>query len=115
MNISSVIINVGDSRKREALLEALNAHEKCEVITHDEGRIIVVISAENLDNELAVFKQLEKLDGVDSVVMAYSYQEDLEESLEKLAASNGISEVLTREDIDAKDIVYSGHVGDRTK
>ena len=47
--------------------------------------------------------------------MIYSYQEDLAADIESVKKSGKISDILLDENIDAKDIVYNGHVGDRVK
>ena len=53
--------------------------------------------------------------GVGGVAMIYSYQEDLQKDVESIKKSGKISEIIFDENIDAKDIVYNGNIGDRAK
>lgn len=115
MNISSVVINVKNGGVIEDIKARIADVEGCEIITNDENRIIVVVGVESFDDELKTFHTLEKIDGVANVTMVYSYQEDLDLDLEKLKDKVEISEILTNDNIQAQDIVYQGHIGDRAK
>ena len=115
MNISSAIVYIKDGNEAAEVAKRIEQVKGCEVIAAQEGKIVVVMSVENLDEEINRFKTLERLDGVSGAAMIYSYQEDLAADIESVKKSGKISDILLDENIDAKDIVYNGHVGDRVK
>ena len=115
MNISSAIVYTKDGNEVAEVAKRIEQVKGCEVIAAQDGKIVVVMSAENLDGEIELFKALESVEGVAGAAMIYSYQEDLEKDIESIKKSGKISEILLDENIDAKDIVYNGHVGDRVK
>ena len=115
MNISSAIAYAKKGKEAADVAKKIDEIEGCEVVAAQEGKIVVVMSVENLDEEINRFKTLERLDGVSGAAMIYSYQEDLAADIESVKKSGKISDILLDENIDAKDIVYNGHVGDRVK
>ncbi|WP_229203845.1 hypothetical protein [Campylobacter anatolicus] len=66
-----------------------------------------VVTAENIDDEIRVFKNIETIDSVAGVVMVYSYQEDCDEDRVRLEAEGRISEILTNNELKAKDIGHN--------
>ena len=112
MNISSAIAYAKKGKEAADVAKKIDKIEGCEVVAAQEGKIVVVMSAENLDGEIELFKILERVAGV---AMIYSYQEDLQKDVESIKKSGKISEILFDENIDAKDIVYNGNIGDRAK
>lgn len=115
MNISSVIILLKDISFERSVKNSVCEIKECEIAASENGKIVAVISAQNFDEELEIFKRLEKIDGVAGVSMIYSYQEDLEGDIKRLEESGKLSEILTSETIDARNIIYGGHIGDRVK
>ena len=130
MNISSAIAYAKKGKEAADVAKKIDKIEGCEVVAAQEGKIVVVMSAENLDGEIELFKilesvegdeeinrfkTLERLEGVSGAAMIYSYQEDLQKDVESIKKSGKISEILFDENIDAKDIVYNGNIGDRAK
>ena len=115
MNISSAIVYTKDGNEAAEVAKRIDQVKGCEVIAAQDGKIVVVMSAENLDGEIELFKILESVEGVAGVAMIYSYQEDLQKDVESIKKSGKISEILFDENIDAKDIVYNGNIGDRAK
>ena len=115
MNISSAIAYAKKGKEAADVAKKIDKIEGCEVVAAQEGKIVVVMSAENLDGEIELFKILESVEGVAGVAMIYSYQEDLQKDVESIKKSGKISEILFDESIDAKDIVYNGNIGDRAK
>ena len=111
MNISSAIAYAKKGKEAADVAKKIDKIEGCEVVAAQEGKIVVVMSAENLDGEIELFKILESVEGVAGVAMIYSYQEDLQKDVESIKKS----EILFDENIDAKDIVYNGNIGDRAK
>ena len=115
MNISSAIVYTKDGNEAAEVAKRIEQVKGCEVIAAQDGKIVVVMSAENLDGEIELFKALEGVEGVSGAAMIYSYQEDLQQDIESIKKSGKISEILFDENIDAKDIVYNGNIGDRAK
>jgi len=115
MNISSLVVYKKEGASEQEIISQIEQVKGCEVVAAQEGKIVVVMSVENLDEEINRFKTLERLDGVSGAAMIYSYQEDLAADIESVKKSGKISDILLDENIDAKDIVYNGHVGDREK
>ena len=115
MNISSLVVYKKEDASEQEIISQIEQVKGCEVVAAQEGKIVVVMSAENLDGEIELFKVLESVEGVAGVAMIYSYQEDLQKDVESIKKSGKISEILFDENIDAKDIVYNGNIGDRAK
>ena len=115
MNISSLVVYKKDGASEQEIISQIEQVKGCEVVAAQEGKIVVVMSVENLDEEINRFKTLERLEGVSGAAMIYSYQEDLQKDVESIKKSGKISEILFDESIDAKDIVYNGNIGDRAK
>lgn len=113
MNISSLIVYTDN--KNESVKSEISKLKECEIITDAEDRIVVVVSSESIEDEIRVFKMIEGISGVVSVVMVYSYQEDAQENRERLEANGKISEILTSDEVKAEDITYGGSVHHRVK
>ena len=78
MNISSAIVYTKDGNEAAEVAKRIEQVKGCEVIAAQDGKIVVVMSAENLDGEIELFKALEGVEGVAGAAMIYSYQEDLQ-------------------------------------
>ena len=115
MNISSLVVYKKEGASEQEIISQIEQVKGCEVVAAQDGKIVVVMSAENLDGEIELFRALEGVEGVSGAAMIYSYQEDLQQDIESIKKSGKISEILLDENVDAKDIVYNGHVGDRVK
>lgn len=115
MNISSVIVHIKDENLTDEVVNSLKKMKECEVVAYENLKIVAIISVENFEDELETFKAMERINGVAAVAMVYSYQEDLEGDLQRLKSSGKLSEVLTNEDMQASDIVYSGSVHHKVK
>lgn len=102
MNISSVVINV-DENFIDNVKEDLSSIKGCEVVASNIEKIVAIISAVSLDEELKIFKDIENLKFVKNVAMIYSYQEDTMKDLNQ----NTIHTFLN-DDMDVKFIQYSG-------
>lgn len=72
-NVSSLILDVLEDKKdyvkQECEKIGLNIEQDL------NSKLIVVMQTDSLDEELFVFKQLEKITGVISVGLAFTYQE----------------------------------------
>lgn len=115
MNISSVIISVRDAASVSGVLTNLAQIEACEIIASEGEKIVAVLTAKDVSEEIRLFRQIEQIDGVLAVAMVYAYQEDVEFDKNKLELTQELSSVLTDETIDARDIVYNGHINSRDK
>lgn len=115
MNISSVIINLKNESFLGDVLTRLKNVSECEVVTSQNTKIIAVITADDVNAEVAKFREIEAIDGVGSVAMVYAYQEDIEFDKDKLDIGQDVAEILQNETIRAEDIVYNGHVGAKVK
>lgn len=105
MNISSVIVKVALDTFEQSL-EALRAIEHVEVPVSDpkKGLLIVLIEAENVQEELEANRQIEVAVGVISAHMHYSYSEDDPQALE-------MQQIIQKiEDQDDMAVRYSGDV-----
>lgn len=111
MNISSVIINLKDESVKNAVLGDLSRLDECELVTNEGAKIICLINAKDVDDEIRIFRAIEAIKGVNSVTMAFSYQEDLDFSPESFK----IHQMLNDENLNAQNIVYNGHVGFKIK
>ena len=77
MNISSLVVYKKDGASEQEIISQIERVKGCEVVAAQEGKIVVVMSVENLDEEINRFKTLERLEGVSGAEMIYSYLEDL--------------------------------------
>lgn len=102
MNISSVVVNVKENFTQQ-VKKMIDGLKGCEIVASNDDKIVVLITALNLDDELKKFKSIEHLEYVNSVSMVYSYQEDIKEDL-----SQSLIDSFLNDDIDAKNIKYSG-------
>ncbi|WP_169752809.1 chaperone NapD [Campylobacter mucosalis] len=115
MNISSVIINLKDKNFMQSALDELSKVSDCELVANQDDKIVAVITADDVNGEIAMFKKLEAINGVTNVAMVYTYQEDIEIDKDKLEIKTDISEILTNENITAEQICYNGSVNYKVK
>ena len=115
MNISSLIIYLKDSSKNAAVQQNLGEFKECEIAAAQDDKIVVVVSAKDIDDEIRIFKNIEAIEGVVGVAMVYSYQEDAYDNKQKPQMQGRISEILTNDDIKAEDITYGGSVKHKVK
>lgn len=113
MNISSVIIYTKALSKQ--MIEQIQSLQEVEIVTSADDRIVALISSENTDGEIATFRKLEAINGVISVAMVYSYQEEIEQDMLQLQTANPVSKILNDNNISAEMIVYNGHINDKDK
>ncbi|PAF44431.1 hypothetical protein BJI48_02590 [Helicobacter sp. 11S02596-1] len=108
MNVSSIIIKI-DWNHYENVISELGLLEGIEVHICDEATasIIVSITAVDVSGEIARLKDIEKITGVLSANMHYSYSE---EELEKNISTQKMLENIEKSQ-DAKEIRYKGNVG----
>jgi nitrate reductase NapD len=110
MNISSIVVQA-PSKYIDELVELFKNSDYCDYHLHDKnkGKIIVTIEGENVEEEIKKLVKIQELPQVMAADMMMTYQEEqLDEEIRVLNAENPVPEVLSREDIDIKDIVYHG-------
>jgi len=110
MNISSAIINVLPEHE-EQLVETLREKGLCEIHAHESGKIIITIEGENVSDEVAKLRIIERIPNVLSARMVYSYSEsELEEERNKIEKAAEFPEWLNDKNIEAKQIPYNGNL-----
>jgi nitrate reductase NapD len=108
MNISSIAVRVLPENT-EHLVGILKNSKLCDYHLHDEGRIIVTIEGDGIDEEISKLRQIQKMDLVLSADLMYSYSEDeLDQERDKIEKSNEVKPWLNDNSKDAGLINYSG-------
>ena len=115
MNISSVVVKCAPEYIA-FVLEQLRASNQCEVYAHDElGRIIIILEGETTEEESEKLRIIQEIPHILSAEMAMAYSEnefsDEEGKLERV--DEALMDRLNDEDVDARDIVYNGHLKDK--
>ncbi len=108
MNISSIVIKT-TSGKTAGVIQKLRDSGLCEVHLHEDNKIVGVIEAESISDEIAVVKQINKMSDVLSAEMAFSYcEEELDEIRHNISINNDIPKWLNDDSIKAGQIDYQG-------
>ncbi len=108
MNISSAVVLLENNKKKEVKNLLLNING-CEVHLMQDDKLIVTIEAENIESETAIMKQIESVPGVLSAYLAFAYSEDeLDREMKNVEGSDDFPEWLNIDDINTKNIPYSG-------
>ncbi len=115
MNVSSVVVKCAPEFI-EFVLEQLHASGQCEVYAHDEmGRIIIILEGDTTEEESEKLRIIQEIPHILSAEMAMAFSEnefsDEEGKLERV--DEGLMERLNADDVDARDIVYNGHLKDK--
>ena len=106
MNVSSIIIKVQPD-KAELVLKQLT--DLCEVHHIEENKIIATIEQESIGEEVKMVRAIEKVEGVTSVQMAFSYSEnELEKIKNDVELQGDTPEWLNDDSVTAKQINYQG-------
>ena len=115
MNISSIVVQA-PSQYIDELVEIFKEADYCDYHFHDKdtGKIILTIEGKDVEEEI---KKLVKIQGIPQVMaadMMQTYQEDqLDEEIKLMNEQGFVPEVLQREDIAVRDIVYNGDLKKR--
>ncbi len=109
MNISSIVVQTLPKHLNE-VVESLKNCDVCDYHMHDEqGRIIITIEGEGVQEELKKLKVIEAIPYVMSADMQMAYSEDeLNSHLEVLENADAVPKVLNDDSIDASNMVYNG-------
>jgi len=74
-----------------------------------KGKIIVTIEGEGVEEEIQKLVKIQQHPHVIAADMMMTYQEEeLDEEIRRLESENPVPEVLTKEDIDPREVVYNG-------
>lgn len=110
MNISSLIVIAADETA-ESVINEIQSISGCEVPMSENNILIVSIEGENIASDSEKMKQIENIEGVISAKLVYSYSEDeLDAEKQKIEMAENFPEWLNEENIDARDIPYSGRL-----
>jgi len=115
MNISSIVVQA-PSQYIDELVEIFKEADYCDYHFHDKdtGKIILTVEGKDVEEEI---KKLVKIQGIPQVMaadMMQTYQEDqLDEEIKLMNEQGFVPEVLQREDIAVRDIVYNGDLKKR--
>lgn len=108
MNISSVIVNVSE-KKAAKCKENLAKIKGVEIGIVEGSTIILSVEAESTDEEVAIYRQIERTDGVISAAMHYAYFEDeLRDEMKNMSENS--QEILNDDEIPLENLKYSGSV-----
>lgn len=109
MNISSIVVQTRPEYLDE-VVDSLKKSGVCDYHMHDEqGRIIITIEGNGVQEELKKLKVIEAIPHVVSADMQMSYsEEELNSHINVLDNADAVPKVLNDENIDPKDIVYNG-------
>ncbi|TWO29854.1 chaperone NapD [Campylobacter hyointestinalis] len=108
MNISSVVINVADLNSISKIANLVSDIDGCEVVAQNENKIVALIESQSFDDEIKSYKSIERLPGIATVSMIYSYQ-NLDEDIEK-SNNNNIGDILRKiDESSVDDIEYHGN------
>ena len=80
----------------------------------ESGKFVITIESSCIDEEIKSLKAIEKIEGVVSAQMIYSYHSDELDSLrENISMNTSTLDMLNDENIKAQDIVYGDSVQDK--
>ncbi|TLD81766.1 nitrate reductase [Helicobacter sp. MIT 05-5293] len=110
MNISSIVVKTHENHF-ESVKNIINEIQGCEIYLEDKSthHLIVVIEAPNTEEEIAINRCLENLEGVISANMHYAYQED-EINAQIKTNEEGVCEFLNNTSIPTENIIYAGSI-----
>ena len=109
MNISSIVVQTLPKHLNE-VVESLKNCDVCDYHMHDEqGRIIITIEGDGVQEELKKLKVIEAIPYVMSADMQMAYsEEELSSHLEVLENADAVPKVLNDHSINASNIIYNG-------
>jgi nitrate reductase NapD len=110
MNISSIVVQALPEYIDE-LVEYFKSEDFVDYHLHDKekGKIVVTVEGEGVEEEIKKLVKIQQHPHVIAADMMMTYQEDqLDEEIKKLEEQDPVPEILTREDVDPRDVVYNG-------
>ena len=109
MNVSSIVVQA-QPEYIDGLVEYFKTEDYVDYHFHDKatGKIIVTIEGEGVEEEIKKLVKIQQLSHVITADMMMTYQEELDEAIKELNEAGDVPEVLTKENINVRDIVYNG-------
>jgi len=108
MNISSIIIKTTPG-KTDIVIQELQKSGLCEVHLHEDNKIVGIIEAESISEEVSVVKKISKISNVISAEMAFSYCEnELDKIRNNISLNKDFPDWLNNDSIKAEQINYQG-------
>lgn len=113
-NVSSAVIfckseDVERLKKEVEKIKGVESH-----FFDENGKFVITIESSCIDEEIKSLKAIEKIEGVVSAQMIYSYHSDELDSLrENISMNTSTLDMLNDENIKAQDIVYGDSVQDK--
>lgn len=108
MNISSIIIKSTPDKTNIVIQELLKS-DLCEVHLHEGNKIVGLIEAKSISDEIAIVKKISKIPNVISAEMAFSYcEEELNDIRNNISLNKDFPDWLNDNTIKAEQINYQG-------
>jgi nitrate reductase NapD len=110
MNISSIVVQCKQEHY-EDVKRSLEESKICDYHFGDKsiGKIIITIEGKDVEEDMHRLSIVQAMPHVLAADMMQTYQEDqLDEEIKKLEATDAVPNVLSDENIDFRDIVYNG-------
>ena len=94
MNVSSIVVKT-DQEHLQEVMDNINAIDLCEVhFNNDEGKIVVTIEGERIDEQMQRMKKIQAIPNVVSANLSYSYTEE--------EAAAGLDQIMDSGDVPEK-------------
>jgi len=109
MNISSIVVQALPKNIDE-LVEYFKNEDYVDYHLSDKatGKIIVTIEGAGVEEEIKKLVKIQQVPNVITADMMMTYQEELDDAIKELNEADEVPEVLTKENINVKDVVYNG-------
>ncbi len=110
MNISSIVVQALP-KDIDKLVAEFQEADYVDYHLHDKekGKIIVTIEGKGVEEEIEKLVKIQQIPEVIAADMMMTYQEEeLDEEIKRLEAENPVPEILNKEDVDPKEVVYHG-------
>lgn len=110
MNISSIVIKT-TQESFASIKDSIQEIKGCEIYLEDEAssQLVIVLEAQDAQEEIQINKILESLPGVINANMHYTYQEE-EINAQLQTMDDGVCEFLNDDSIPAEQISYAGSI-----
>ncbi|OQY00097.1 MAG: hypothetical protein B6I20_09185 [Bacteroidetes bacterium 4572_117] len=110
MNISSIIIKTTPGTTDKVIKE-LKKTNLCEVHLHEGNKIVGLIEAESINEEISAVRKISKMTNIISAEMAFSYCEnELDDIRHNISLSKDFPDWLNNDKIKAEQIKYQGQL-----
>ena len=109
MNISSIVVQALPKNIDE-LVEYFKNEDYVDYHLSDKatGKIIVTIEGAGVEEEIKKLVKIQQVPNVITADMMMTYQEELDDAIKELNEADPVPEILTKENVNVKDVVYNG-------